>query len=125
MEQYAACEPIPGYHLNGELTLGGNIADNSGLAIAYTAYKLSLGGKEAPVIDGPTGDERFFSGWAQVWRRKIRENALLVQIESDPHAPEQLRGAVSEMNLTPFYSAFGVKEGDKMYIAPDRRVTIG
>jgi putative endopeptidase len=124
VEQYAAYEPVPSFHVNGELTLGENIADNSGVTIAYKAYKLSLAGKEAPVIDGLTGDQRFFSGWAQVWREKIREEALIMQIKSDPHSPEQLRGTVPEMNMAPFYAAFGVKEGDKMYIAPDKRVTI-
>ena len=124
VEQYAAYEPVPGYHVNGELTLGENIADNSGLAIAYKAYRLSLAGKEAPVIDGLTGDQRFFSGWAQMWREKIRENELIVKIKSNQHAPDELRGMVPEMNMAPFYAAFGVKQGDKMYIAPDKRVTI-
>jgi predicted metalloendopeptidase len=124
VEQYAAYEPVRGYHVNGELTLGENIADNSGLAIAYKAYRLSLAGKDASVIDGLTGDQRFFSGWAQVWREKTRENALIVRIKSNQHSPSQIRGLVPEMNMEPFYSAFGVKEGDKMYIAPDKRVTI-
>jgi putative endopeptidase len=124
VEQYAVYEPVPGYHVNGELTLGENIADNSGLAIAYKAYRLSLAGKEAPVIDGLTGEQRFFSGWAQMWREKIRENELIVKIKSNPHAPDQLRGTIPEMNMAPFYAAFGVKQGDKMYIAPDKRVTI-
>src|ERR1700723_4430607 len=78
VEQYAAYEPVPGYHVNGELTLGENIADNSGIAIAYKAYKLSLGGKEAPVIDGQSGDQRFYEGWAQVWRGKERTDQLIV-----------------------------------------------
>jgi putative endopeptidase len=124
VEQYAAYEPVPGYHVNGELTLGENIADNSGLAIAYKAYRLSLASREAPVIDGLTGDQRFFSGWAQMWREKIRENELIVKIKSNPHAPDELRGTVPEMNMAPFYATFGVKQGDKMYIAPDKRVTI-
>jgi putative endopeptidase len=124
VEQYAAYEPVPGYHVNGELTLGENIADNSGLAIAYKAYKLSLAGKEAPMIDGLTGDQRFFGGWVQFFREKIRENSLIVRIKSNEHAPSQIRGTVPEMNMAPFYAAFGVKEGDKMYIAPDKRVTI-
>ena len=124
VEQYGAYEPVPGYHVNGELTLGENIADNSGLAIAYKAYKLSLAGKKAPVIDGLTGDQRFFSGWAQAWREKDRENELIVEIKSNPHSPSSIRGTVPEMNMAPFYAAFGVKLGDKMYIAPDKRVTI-
>ena len=111
VEQYAAYEPVPGFPVNGELTLGENIADNSGVAIAYKAYKLSLAGKEAPVLDGLTGNQRFFSGWAQVWREKIRDETLIMQIKSDPHSPEQLRGTVPEMNMASFYAAFDVKEG--------------
>lgn len=124
VEQYAAFEPVPGYHVNGELTLGENIADNSGIAIAYKAYKLSLGGKEAPVIDGLSGDQRFFGGWAQVWRAKTRDNEVVMRIKSDPHSPAPIRGTVPEMNQAPFYDAFGVKEGDKMYLPPDKRVSI-
>jgi predicted metalloendopeptidase len=124
VEQYAAYEPIPGYHVNGELTLGENIADNSGIAIAYKAYKLSLGGKDAPVIDGLSGDQRFYAGFAQIWRAKARDNDLIVRIKTDPHSPPPIRGTVPEMNQAPFYQAFGVKEGDKMYLAPEKRVTI-
>ncbi len=124
VEQYAAYEPVPGYHVNGELTLGENIADNSGLAIAYKAYRLSLGGRPAPVIDGMTGDQRFFAGWAQAFRGKSRENATIVQLKADPHAPESVRGTVPEMNQAPFYSAYGVKEGDRMYLPPQKRVTL-
>jgi predicted metalloendopeptidase len=124
VEQYAAYEPVPGYHVNGELTLGENIADNSGLAIAYKAYKLSLGGKEAPVIDGMTGDQRFYAGWAQVWRGKARDTELVVRLKSDPHSPSEVRGTQPILNQAPFYDAFGVKEGDKMYLAPDKRVSI-
>ena len=124
VEQYAAYEPVPGYHINGELTLGENIADNSGIAIAYKAYKLSLGNQEAPMIDGLSGDQRFYAGWAQVWRGKVRTNALIVGIKTDPHSPEAIRGTVPEMNQAPFYDAFGVKEGDKMYLRPEKRVTL-
>jgi predicted metalloendopeptidase len=124
VEQYAAYEPVPGYHVNGELTLGENIGDNSGLAIAYKAYKLSLGSKEAPMIDGMSGDQRFYAGWAQVWRGKTRTNALIVRIKTDPHSPDEIRGTVPEMNQASFYDAFGVKEGDKMYLRPDKRVSL-
>jgi putative endopeptidase len=124
VEQYAAYEPVPGYHVNGELTLGENIADNSGLAIAYKAYKLSLGGKEAPVIDGQSGDQRFYEGWAQVWRDKTRTDQLVVAIKVDPHSPLAIRGTVPEMNQASFYEAFGVKEGDKMYLPPEKRVAL-
>jgi len=122
--QYAAYSPVPGFPINGELTLGENIADNSGLAIAYKAYRLSLGGKEAPVIDGLTGDQRFYMGWAQVWRSKTRDNEAIVRIKSDPHSPAQFRGELPERNQAGFYEAFGVKEGDKMYLPPDQRVTL-
>ncbi len=124
VQQYSAFSPLPGFPINGELTLGENIADNSGLAIAYRAYRLSLDGKPAPVIDGLTGDQRFYMGFAQAWRGKLRDNELLISIKSDPHSPDQYRGTVTEMNQTGFYSAFGVKEGDKMFLPPDQRVTM-
>jgi putative endopeptidase len=120
--QYSAYSPIKGYNVNGELTLGENIADNSGLAIAYKAYHLSLAGKEAPMMDGLTGDERFYLGWAQVWRSKTREAQQIVYLKSDPHSPAQFRGDGALANQPPFYKAFGVKQGDKMYLAPDQRV---
>jgi len=122
--QYSACAPVPGYPVNGELTLGENIADNSGVAIAYKAYKLSLGGQPAPVIDGLTGEQRFFMGWAQKWRGKMRDGEAILRIKSDPHSPRQFRGTLPEMNQAAFYEAFGVKEGDKMYLPPESRVTI-
>jgi predicted metalloendopeptidase len=122
--QYGAYEPVPGYRVNGELTLGENIGDNSGLAIAYKAYRLSLAGKPAPVIDGLTGDERLFMGWVQVWRGKEREAEAIQRIKTDPHSPPAVRGSAPVINQPGFYSAFGVKEGDEMYLAPDRRVTI-
>jgi len=122
--QYSAYAPVPGYPMNGELTLGENIADNSGVAIAYKAYKLSLGGQAAPVIDGLTGEQRFFMGWAQKWRGKTRDSQAILQIKSDPHSPRSIRGTVPEMNQTAFYEAFGVKDGDRMYLPPERRVTI-
>jgi len=122
--QYAAFSPLPGYHVNGELTLGENIGDNSGLAIAYKAYKLSLKGKTAPVIDKLTGDQRFYMGWAQVWRAKMREPAQIAQIKTDPHSPAQYRANGTVKNQPGFYEAFGVKAGDKMYLAPKERVII-
>ncbi|WP_293368524.1 M13-type metalloendopeptidase [Nevskia sp.] len=122
--QYAAYEPVKGYHVNGELTLGENVADLSGLAIAYKAYKLSLGGKEAPVIDGLTGDQRFYLGWAQVWRSKEREAETIRRLTVDPHSPPDVRGNATLVNQAGFYEAFGVKEGDKMYVAPEARVSI-
>jgi putative endopeptidase len=122
--QYSAYSPVPGYPINGKLTLGENIADNSGLAIAYKAYHLSLDGQTAPVIDGFTGDQRFFMGFAQVWRSKTRDNVAIMRIKSDPHSPERFRGTIPEMNLAAFDTAFDVKPGDKMYLAPDKRVTL-
>ncbi len=124
VEQYAAYEPVPGYHVNGELTLGENVADQSGIAIAYKAYKLALGGKEAPVIDGLTGDQRFYAGWAQVWRGKSRESEAIRLLTVDPHSPQSVRGNATLVNQEGFYKAFDVKEGDKMYLPPEKRVTI-
>ena len=123
--QYSAFVAVPpDYHVNGELTLGENIADNSGLAIAWQAYQRSLGGKPAPVIDGRSGDQRFFYGFAQAWRGKARDEALLAQIKSDPHAPDEFRVIGAARNLPGFYSTFGVKPGDRMYLAPADRVTL-
>ncbi len=120
--QYSAYSPVKGYNVNGELTLGENIADNSGLAIAYKAYQLSLKGQPAPILDGMTGDQRFYSGWAQVWRNKAREAQQIVQLKTGPHSPAEYRGNGALANQPPFYDAFDVKEGDLMYVAPDQRV---
>ncbi len=120
--QYNAYSPVPGYNVNGELTLGENIADNSGLAIAYKAYHLSLDGQPAPVIDGMTGDQRLYLGWAQVWRGKVRDAQAIVYVKTDPHSPSQFRGNGALANQPGFYDAYGVKTGDKMYIAPKQRV---
>ena len=123
-KQYDGYSPIEGYNVNGSLTLGENIADNSGVAIAYKAYKLSLGGKPAPVIDGLTGDQRFYMGFAQVWRSKTRDKQQIVLIKTDPHSPGQFRANGTMVNQPGFYEAFGVKPGDKMYVAPEQRVII-
>ena len=122
--QYDAFEALPGYHVNGKLTLGENIADNSGLAVAYKAYRLSLNGREAPIIDGYTGDQRFFLAFAQSWMGKVRDKQYIVWLKSDPHSPFAARGSLPVMNQDPFYGAFGVKPGDRMYLAPDKRVHI-
>ncbi|TFW29889.1 M13 family metallopeptidase [Massilia horti] len=124
VKQYDAFSPIPGYNVNGALTLGENIGDNSGMAIAYKAYKLSLKGKPAPVIDGMTGDQRFFMGWAQVWRSKMRDAQQIVLLKADPHSPGQFRVNGTLKNQPAFYDAFKVKPGDKMYLAPKDRVII-
>jgi len=122
--QYDAFEPIPGYHVNGALTLGENIADNSGLAIAYKAYHLSLHDKPAPVIDGVPGDVRLYRGFATVWRNKVREPQQIVLVKTDPHSPGEFRANGALRNQAPFYAAYGVQPGDGMYLAPEKRVTI-
>ncbi len=122
--QYAAYVPVPGYTLNGELTLGEDIADNSGLVVAFKAYRASLGAKPAPLIDGLSGDERFFFGFAQLRRGKARDEALLRQIKSDPHSPNEFRVNGVLRNHPAFYSVFDVKPGDKLYLPPQERVSI-
>ena len=124
IEQFNGYSPLPGMNVNGELTLGENIGDLGGLSIAYQAYKLSLKGKPAPVIDGLTGDQRFFMGWAQAWRMKGREEYLRRQVLADPHAWAEFRANGPLGNIPAFYDAFGVKPGDKLYIAPEKRVKI-
>ncbi|MYN27051.1 M13 family metallopeptidase [Duganella levis] len=122
VKQYNGFSPVKGYFVNGELTLGENIADNSGAAIAYKAYLISLGGKPAPVIDGLTGEQRFYMGFGQVWRSKIRDAQQIVYLKTDPHSPDQFRANGTVRNQPGFYEAFGVKPGDKMYLAPKDRV---
>ncbi len=124
VKQYGEFEALPGYKVNGELTLGENIGDNSGLAVAYKAYKLSLKGKKAPVIDGFTGDQRFYMGWAQVWRTKFRDAALIARVKTDPHSPGPFRANGTLRNQPGFYEAFNVKEGDKLYLSPKERAII-
>jgi len=121
--QYDEYEPFPGVHVKGELTLGENIADVAGLQAAYDAYHASLGGKEAPVIDGFTGDQRFFIAYAQTWATKMREEALRARIATDGHAPGQYR-ALTVRNMDAWYDAFDVKPGDKLYLAPEKRVRV-
>ncbi|MDB5721930.1 MAG: peptidase, partial [Alphaproteobacteria bacterium] len=120
--QYSAYEPLPGVHVNGDLTMGENIADLAGLAVAYDAYKLSLHGKPAPVIDGYTGDQRFFLGYAQIWRTKYRDALLQQLITTDPHTPGQYRPLVVR-NFDAWYKAFNVRDG-KLYLAPEQRIRI-
>ena len=122
--QYDAINPIDDLHINGNLTMGENIGDLSGLAQAYRAYKVSLHGKEAPVIDGLTGDQRFFMGFAQVWRGKMRDDALRRQLLTNPHSPGPYRAFVPLINNDAFERAFGVKPGDGMWLAPEERVKI-
>jgi putative endopeptidase len=122
--QYNAYEPVPDYHVNGALTLGENIGDNSGLAIAYKAYRISLAGHEAPIIDAFTGDQRLYLGWVQVWRGKVREAETIQLIKTDPHSPPAVRGAATLRNQAGFYAAFGLRPSDKMYLPPEQRVNI-
>jgi putative endopeptidase len=121
--QYSAYEPVPGAKVNGELTLGENIADLAGATVAYDAYKLSLNGRPAPVIDGYTGDQRFFLGFGQVWQTKAREASIRQQITTDPHTPGAYRGYVVR-NLDPWYAAFDPKPGQKYYLAPADRIKV-
>jgi putative endopeptidase len=123
VEQFNQYEPLPGLHINGQQTLGENIADVSGLTIAYAAYKESLHGKPAPVIDGLSGDQRFFLAFAQSWRTKTRDAALRAQVISDGHAPGEFR-AQTVRNLDPWYDAFQPKAGQKLYLDPKQRVKI-
>ena len=122
--QFNAFEPLEGQHVNGELTLGENIGDLAGVTIGYKAYIMSLEGKEAPVIDGMTGAQRFFMGYGQVWRSKMRDDALRARLLSDPHSPGEFRVNGIVGNVDAFYEAFDVKEGDAMYIKPEDRVQI-
>jgi putative endopeptidase len=122
--QYAAMEALPGLYVNGELTLGENIGDLTGVVISHRAYEISLGGKDAPVIDGTNGNQRFFYGWSQAWRAKYRDDALRQQVLTNPHAPDMMRGNGPLPNVASFYSTFDVKDADKMWLAPDKRVKI-
>jgi endothelin-converting enzyme/putative endopeptidase len=122
--QYNGYEVIDGLTINGEFTSGENIGDLGGLSIAYLAYKMSLNGEEAPVIDGMTGDQRFFYGWAQVWRSKARPEESKRLLTIDPHSPPKFRANGAAVNVPAFYEAFNVTEGDGMYLPPEERVKI-
>lgn len=122
--QYSLFEPLPGVHVNGDLTMGENIADLGGLTLALDAYHASLGGAPAPVIDGLTGDQRVFLGWAQAWRGKVTDDFVKKQVVSDPHSPRQFRVNGVVRNLDAWYASFGVKPGDKLYVEPGKRVRI-
>ncbi len=123
VEQFNQYQALPGLNVNGQQTLGENIADVSGLTAAYLAYHASLGGKPAPVIDGLTGDQRFFLSFGQAWRAKMRDAALRGRVNTDVHAPPQFR-AETVRNLDAWYTAFDVKPGEKLYLKPDQRVQI-
>ncbi|MDL2339972.1 MAG: M13-type metalloendopeptidase [Pseudomonadota bacterium] len=122
-KQYDAYEPLPGMHVQGKLTMGENVADLAGLTIAHDAYIASLKGQTPPIIDGTTGDQRFYLGWAQVWRNNIREASIRQRLLVDPHSPPSLRVSTVR-NLDPWYQAFGVQPGQALYLTPEQRVRI-
>jgi putative endopeptidase len=122
--QYDQYEALPGLFVNGQLTVGENIGDLGGLSIAYEAYQRSLQGEEAPVLDGLTGDQRFFLAWAQVWRELIRDESLRNQVMSDPHSPSRFRVDGVVRNIDAWYEAFNVQPGEALYLAPEARVHI-
>ncbi|OHB28565.1 MAG: peptidase M13 [Phenylobacterium sp. RIFCSPHIGHO2_01_FULL_69_31] len=122
--QYSAFEPLPGVRLQGGLTMGENIGDLGGLSLALDAYRASLKGKPAPVIDGLTGDQRVFLGWAQVWREKFRDEALRQQVVTGPHSPAYYRVNGTIRNIPGWYDAWNVQPGDQLYVPPEQRVKI-
>jgi putative endopeptidase len=121
-KQYGGYSPLPGLFVNGELTLGENIADLAGLNVALAAYHLSLNGRQAPIISGLTGDQRLFLGWGQVWRYKSQEQAARQRLLSDPHSPPEFRVEGTVRNIDAWYAAFNVKPGDRLYLPPESRV---
>lgn len=123
-EQYGRFEPVPGYFIDGAFTLGENIGDVGGLSLAYRAYRMALDGAEAPVIDGYTGDQRFFLAWAQVWQRKYREDALIQRLTTDPHSPSEFRVNGVVRNFDEWHEAFDVRPDDALYLPPEERVRI-
>lgn len=122
--QYNEFKVFSDLNVNGEFTQGENIGDLGGLSIALKAYQMSLNGKEAPVMDGFTGTQRVFLGWAQAWRSKSREKSLRMQVNTDPHSPANFRVNGVVRNIPAFYDAFGIKPGDSLYLAPEKRVKI-
>ncbi len=122
--QYDTYEALPGEFVNGEFTLGENIGDLTGITMAYAAYKTSLGGKEAPVIDGLTGDQRFFLSYGQIWKRKFREDNLRSRLKNDPHSPGEYRANGIVRNFDAWYDAFNIQPGDALYLPPEKRVKI-
>ena len=122
-DQYDAYEPLPGMHIQGALTLGENIGDLAGIAIARDAYVASLGGRPAPVIEGYTGDQRFFMGYAQVWRQLVREAAARQRLTTDPHSPGEYR-AYTVRNVDAWHTAFNVRAGQKLYLPQSQRVVV-
>jgi putative endopeptidase len=123
-DQYAGFEPLPGIRINGRLTLGENIGDLGGVEAALSAYRISLGRHAAPVLEGLTGEQRFFLANAQVWRVLWRDESLRNALLTDPHSPGRYRSNGVVRNVDAWYAAFGVKPGDRMYLAPAERVHI-
>ncbi|WP_113907106.1 M13 family metallopeptidase [Aliidiomarina celeris] len=124
VEQYSQFEPLPGMNIDGRISLGENIGDHVGLLSAYRAYQKSLGDDASPVLDGFTGEQRFFLSWAQIWKIKFRDDAMRAQLARGPHSPGQYRALGAPRNIPGFYQAFDVKEGDGMYLAPEERVVL-
>jgi putative endopeptidase len=124
IKQYSAFEALPGLKVKGESTIGENIGDLGGLNMAYEAYHMSLKGQPAPVIQGLTGDQRFFLSYAQIWRAKYRDGALRELVLSDPHSPPYFRLNGTVRNMDAWYTAFDVKPGSKLYLKPEERVSI-
>ena len=124
VDQYNQYEPLPGLHVNGELTLGENLGDLTGVVISHRAYKLSLNGRPAPAIDGLTGDQRFFFGWSQQWRAKERDDSLRQQVLTNVHSPDMYRANGPLRNVPEYYATFDVKQGDKMFLPEAERAKI-
>jgi putative endopeptidase len=124
IDQFNGFQVFDDLNVNGELTQGENIGDLAGLTIAYRAYKISLDGKEPPVLDGFTGDQRFFLGWSQAWKSKSTEEAMRNQVLTDPHSPAEFRVNGPLSNMPEFLAAFAVQEGDGLYLPPEQRVKI-
>ena len=124
VSQYSQYSPLPGKNVNGSLTLGENIADLSGLAIAYKAFQLSKNGKEPEKVAGWSGNQLFFVGWSRVWQRKYRESEMINRLLADPHSPSEYRANGPVMNIDAFYDAFELKPGDKLYKPEEERIRI-
>lgn len=124
VEQYAQYEPLAGMNIDGRVSLGENIGDHVGLLSAYRAYQKSLAGQTSPVMDGFTGEQRFFISWAQIWKIKFREDAMRAQLARGPHSPGKYRAMAAPRNIPGFYQAFDIVEGDGMYLPPEQRVVL-
>jgi putative endopeptidase len=124
VEQYAQYEPLPGMNIDGRVSLGENIGDHVGLLSAYRAYQKSLAGQASPVMDGFTGEQRFFISWAQIWKIKFRDDAMRAQLARGPHSPGKYRALAAPRNIPGFYQAFDIVEGDGMYLPPEQRVVL-